>query len=177
MKIGTSKFSDVICSGINFRRVADTDLGVNGSPMTVFARDTREPSPIFDPVRATPEPASTTTLSRTDFDEAVRDALRNIGRIATLQTSPLLTLRQVRERGGGPDALRAVLTEAAALMRDHPRDVKQYRAVDRTYLRPAPTQERAAQLLGLPFTTYRRHLTQGVARIAETLWQRDQTHG
>jgi hypothetical protein len=164
-------------AGINFRRVADTNLGVNGSPMTVFARDTREPSPIFDPVRATPEPASATTLSRTDFDEAVRDALRNIGRIATLQTSPLLTLRQVRERGGGPDALRAVLTETAALMRDHPRDVKQYRAVDRTYLRPAPTQERAAQLLGLPFTTYRRHLTQGVATIAETLWQRDQAHG
>jgi hypothetical protein len=54
-----------------------------------------------------------------------------------------------------------------------PRDDKLLRAVDRTYLRPATTQEHAAELLGLPFSTYRRHLTQGVARIVADLWERE----
>jgi hypothetical protein len=73
-------------------------------------------------------------------------------------------------RGGGPDGLRAVLIEAAELLHGHPRDEKLFRAVDRTYLRPAPTQERAAELLGLPFSTYRRHRRDGLDRIVETLW-------
>jgi hypothetical protein len=45
------------------------------------------------------------------------------------------------------------------------------RAVERTYLRPAPNQEAAAELLGLPFSTYRRHLTQGVSRLVAHLWE------
>ncbi len=47
------------------------------------------------------------------------------------------------------------------------------RALDRTYLRPAPTQEAAADLLGLPFSTYRGHLTRGVERVVDWLWQRE----
>ena len=31
----------------------------------------------------------------------------------------------------------------------------------------------AAELLGLPFSTYRGHLTRGVERIVEWLWQRE----
>jgi hypothetical protein len=54
----------------------------------------------------------------------------------------------------------------------HPCDDKLFRAVDRTYLRPAATQERAAEALGLPFSTYRRHVTQGVDRIVS--WLGDQ---
>ena len=45
--------------------------------------------------------------------------------------------------------------------------------MERTYLRPAPTQEAAAELLGLPFSTYRRHLSQGVGRIVAWLWDRE----
>ena len=116
-------------------------------------------------------------LPRPEFDGAVRDAFRDLTRAGALQTNPLLALARVRDLGGGPAALRAVLTEAVEALREHPRDVKQYRAVDRTYLRPAPTQERAAELLGLPFTTYRRHLTQGVARVAQTLWQQEHPLG
>jgi hypothetical protein len=159
-------------AGINFRRVGGADLVLCGVSVAAFARDAREPSPVFDPVRAAHEPPSA-EMSRSEFDVAVRDALRNIGRVGTLGTSPLLAIREVRERGGSPEALRRVLTEAAEVMREHPRDIKQYRAVDRTYPRPAPTQELAAELLNLPFTTYRRHLTRGVARIAEALWQRE----
>ena len=44
------------------------------------------------------------------------------------------------------------------------------RAVDRTYVRAAATQEAAAEVLGLPFSTYRRHLAAGVERLTERLW-------
>ena len=47
------------------------------------------------------------------------------------------------------------------------------RALERTYLRPAPTQEAAAELLDLPFSTYRGHLTRGVERVVDWLWQRE----
>jgi hypothetical protein len=49
-------------------------------------------------------------------------------------------------------------------------------AVERTYVKPAASQEVAADLLGLPFSTYRRHLTQGVERIVAWLWERE-IHG
>jgi predicted DNA-binding protein (UPF0251 family) len=38
-------------------------------------------------------------------------------------------------------------------------------------LHPVPTQEQAAELLDLPFSTFRRHLKHGVTRVAEILWQ------
>jgi hypothetical protein len=53
------------------------------------------------------------------------------------------------------------------------RDDKQYRAVEQTYLRRTTTQEAAAARLGLPFSTYRRHLGQGVARIVNWCWERE----
>jgi hypothetical protein len=34
----------------------------------------------------------------------------------------------------------------------------------------------AAELLGLPFSTYRYHLAGGIARVTESLWQRE-LHG
>jgi hypothetical protein len=66
-----------------------------------------------------------------------------------------------------------VLRNAVATLRQHPRDDSLLRAVERTYLRPAATQEAAAAALGLPFSTYRRHLRQGVARIASWCWERE----
>ncbi len=44
-------------------------------------------------------------------------------------------------------------------------------AVYHPYLQPAPTQEQAAELLDVPFSTYRQHLKSGWQRIAEMLWQ------
>lgn len=66
-----------------------------------------------------------------------------------------------------------LLREAAEVLRADPRGEKLYRALDRTYLRPAETQERAAEVLGLPFSTYRRHLTRGVERVVTWLWERE----
>ena len=39
--------------------------------------------------------------------------------------------------------------------------------------KPAPTQEAAAELLGLPFSTYRGHLTRGLERVTDLLWERE----
>src|SRR5262249_49002794 len=50
-----------------------------------------------------------------------------------------------------------------------------YRVLDLTYFNPAPKQEAAADRLGLSFSTYRRHLTSGVDRLVEWLWQQEQT--
>ncbi|MEO3876306.1 hypothetical protein ABGB18_46720 [Nonomuraea sp. B12E4] len=36
-----------------------------------------------------------------------------------------------------------------------------------------PTQELAAERLGLPFTTYRRHLTAGIERVCADLWHQE----
>ena len=67
--------------------------------------------------------------------------------------------------------LQALIRETAAVLQASPRDAKLHRAPYHTYLQPAPTQERAAELLDLPFSTYRRHLMAGIAQITDTLWQ------
>ena len=73
------------------------DLLRQRPPMTVFARDTREPSPSSTRCG---RPGTCVDRRRcpTDFDGAVRDALRDLDRAATLQTSPLLTLAGSRTR-------------------------------------------------------------------------------
>jgi DNA-directed RNA polymerase specialized sigma24 family protein len=82
----------------------------------------------------------------------------------------------VRTRGAelpARDALRELLHEAIDALRADLRAEKLVRALECTYLRPAPTQEAAAELLGLPFSTYRGHLTRGLERVVDWLWQRE----
>jgi len=147
------------------------DLVIGSRRFTVFAHDFRQPHGRWDLLRP---PLRQPVPPPRPFQDAVRQALRDLGRDDLLGRNPLLGLRLVREAGGGPAALRAALADAAGVLHGGPRDEKLFRAVDRTYLRPAPTQERAAELLGLPFSTYRRHLAQGVARIAAQLWEREE---
>ena len=125
-------------------------------------------------------PPDVLVLSQADFTDAVRRALHDLHRADLLARSPLLRTRLLRERTGTTDPnaadLDALLRDAVATLRHHPRDDKLLRAVERTYLRPAATQEAAAAILGLPFSTYRRHLSQGVARIVSWCWERE-VHG
>ena len=109
----------------------------------------------------------------------MRQALRDYTRPDALATNPLLHSRlTVESAGGAPEAatLQARIREAAEQLRANPRDEKLYRAIHRTYLEPAATQELAAERLGLPFSSYRRHLTTGIARITASLWWRE-LHG
>ena len=116
-------------------------------------------------------------LSHPDFEAAVRQGFKDLRRSDLLARNPLLRTRLVADRAAagasGAAVLEAVLREAAATLARHPRDDKLLRAVDRTYLRPAATQEAAAAALGLPFSTYRRHLTQGMTRIVSVLWDQE----
>lgn len=170
-------------------RAAGADFTVGGRRFGLFAHDFR-----CTPVDAWLElvteralardfalrPASEPVvlpLAEDEFVDAVRQALRDLDRADLLARNPLLRSRLLVERAGDgePDAalLAEVLREAARSLARHPRDDKLLRALDRTYLRPAPTQERAAVLLGLPFSTYRRHLTAAVSRVAAWLWDRE----
>jgi hypothetical protein len=69
--------------------------------------------------------------------------------------------------------LRELILEAAHVLKSDPQADNQYRVLARTYLRPAPTQEKAAELLDLPFSTYRRYRDRAVEAITNSLWERD----
>jgi hypothetical protein len=76
-----------------------------------------------------------------------------------------------RSSGERSEILKSKIKEAAEALRIHPRDEKLFRSLDHTYFHPASTQEAAAEQLDLPFSTYRRHLTAGIQRLTELLWQ------
>ena len=54
-----------------------------------------------------------------------------------------------------------------------PRDRRLHRVLVRAYLAPAPTLERAAEVLELPYSTFRRLLATAVQRVATVLWHRE----
>lgn len=171
----------------DFRRVADPSLGL-------YAHDWRAVPPAAwlelmggrelatdlraeDLARATPP--ALLVLSRPDFAEAVKDALRDFQSLPALAGSPLLRSRLAAEAGGGAPAaseLQRLLRSAAEGLRGSPKGEKHFRALEATYFTPSPTQEQAAERLGLPFSTYRYHLARGIARLTEQLW-RDEVQG
>ncbi|MFY1653691.1 AAA family ATPase [Solwaraspora sp. WMMB762] len=119
-------------------------------------------------------------LSRPEFDAAVRSAMRAWRRPDALAANPLVRTRLVADRPDGDrpdgdpvDALRGVLGAALDGLRD---DVRSHRVLVTTFVHGTPTQEAAADRLGLPFSTYRRHLTRALDRISDALWHRE-LHG
>ena len=115
-------------------------------------------------------------LSQEEFTDAIRKALRHLSKHAELAANPLIRSRLLTGRADPVRALRELLEEAIRDLGGDPRAGKLHRALDLTYLRGAPTQEAAAERLGLSFTTYRRHLMAGIERICEDLWRRE-IHG
>jgi hypothetical protein len=69
--------------------------------------------------------------------------------------------------------LQGLIRRAAESLQASPREAKLYRALFHTYLQPAPTQEQAAEVLDLPFSTFRHHLKAGIARVTDILWQKE----
>lgn len=178
----------------DFGRAPGRELVEDGRAYALFAHDWRVRPPAAwlalmgdreialdddaPPARA-PAARGPVVLSQAEYADAVRHALRDLHRPGALAMSPLLRCRVVLDRTdpGDPVAsLRAAVREAVEELRADPRAEKAYRAVHRTYLEPAPTQERAAELLRLPFSTYRRQLGVGVERVVESLWRRE-LHG
>jgi hypothetical protein len=114
----------------------------------------------------TPAKPELAVLSRAEFDEAVRDALRCADDPVRLARNPLSRSNLV---AGHDTTLRRVLAEAVDALRVG----RQHVAVSATYLGGPTTQEASAERLGLPLSTYRRHLAQGVAALCDALWERE----
>lgn len=107
-------------------------------------------------------------LGRDEFDQAVRMALSVLRRPDRLADSPLLGSGLVQRPDAGE--LAAVLTGTIERLADEPKGAEHRRVLERTYLHGAPSQEVAADLLDLPFSTYRRHLALAVQRLCDVLW-------
>ncbi len=119
-------------------------------------------------------------LSHADFQEAAKEALKAFNFPDRLQGNPLVRSRLAIAEAGlsanpseRANSLRQIMLQAAGSLLGSPRTAKFYRALDLTYFHPLETQEIAAEKLDLPFSTYRRHLKDGIALLTEQLWQRE----
>ncbi|MFN8549205.1 MAG: ATP-binding protein [Candidatus Eisenbacteria bacterium] len=173
--------------------VPEAGFEVGGKNYGVFTHDWRRVPPVAwlallgerelgmpsDP-SVTQRAETLLVLSREEFEAAVKEALKVFTQPDALKQSPLLRTRLVVEKAGATagrgeraDAFREVIKEVAQAMKASPKDLKLLRPVHYTYLAPLDTQELAAERLGLPWSTFRRHLAAGVLRVAELLWQRE----
>jgi hypothetical protein len=177
----------------DIQRLPSADFTVDGHTYGMFGHDWRVRPPLawlelmaereiaaVPQLASVPAPASepVLVLSQEEFGSAVRDALRGFTQPAALHGNPLLRSRLVVGDAGAPEAariqkLRELISQAAESLRASPRTDKLYRALDKTYFHPAPTQEVAAELLDVPFSTYRRHLKSGMDALVENLWQQE----
>jgi hypothetical protein len=105
-------------------------------------------------------------LDRGTFGAAVRAALADLHRPDRLATN-LLTSSSLAE---GPGSLRAAIEAAIDRLRDEPKSAGLSAVLSRTFVRAAPTQEAAAEVLGLPFSTYRRHRALAIEQLTDLLW-------
>jgi hypothetical protein len=175
-------------------RLPEADFTVGGQSYGVYGHDWRVVSPIAwqqllaqREIDASVEIASPDlinqpklVLSQSEFVEAVQDTLRNFTHPSTLYNNPLVRIRLIEEQVATKTSmsqritmLQTLIKQATESLKSSPQTQKLYRAVYNTYLVPAQTQEKAAELLDLPFSTYRRHLKTGVTTIAEILWQQE----
>jgi hypothetical protein len=107
-------------------------------------------------------------LDRASFAAAVRAALPDLNRPDRLAGNPLMGSALA-----GPDGverLRDTIVRAVDQLGGEPRGDVLRSVLRRTYVRAAATQEAAAEVLGLPFSTYRRHLARALDDLVDVLW-------
>ncbi len=166
---------------LGFARIADVDVA--GLPVAVFAMDWRRlPVDAWLAMMADRELSGTggpppsellrpRPLSREQFGAAVQSGLRDLHDPNRLADNPLIGSRLVADgEGSAPERLRATLERGAERLADRPRSAELARVLEHTYLHTAATQERAAEALDLPFSTYRRHLAKAVVELTDQLW-------
>jgi len=180
----------------DFQRAPQADFHVGGRVYGVFCHDWRIRPPLAwldllaeREIAAAPQEVALVrqtqpllVLSQEEFRNAVRDALRAFSQPAELAGNPLLRSRVMLEVGASApekddlQKFRSLLVQTAETLRASPRTEKFYCALEKTYFHPAPSQEIAAELLDLPFSTYRRHLKAGINHIIGALWQKEIGH-
>jgi hypothetical protein len=131
------------------------------------------------PVEPTATPAAVAdhaAPSRT-YVNAVRDALRHLHEVSRLSSNPLIDARVVSARfvvgaseGGRVRVLQQLLTELVRDLGNHSTTTFWHRALHHTYIAPADTQLRAAELSRTSYGSYRRFVSRGVSEIAMRLW-------
>ena len=173
----------------DFVHVPEADYQVDGKRYVAFAHDWRRVG-VADWLELTAArelgeqvtvtaPETAAMLSHEEFAASVKEALRALHQPHALLRNPLMASSMVqgtlREHPDDrPDqVLRGLILDAAQVVKSDPRAETQYRVLDRTYLRPAPSQEKAAELLDLPFSTYRRYRDRGIEAITDWLWEQD----
>lgn len=172
---------------LDLTRLEEAAFEVDGRRYGVYGHDWRQRPPTawldllaerevsLEPLAASGTTAPVAVLGEEEFASAVRDALKNLRRPGALHRNPLLRSRLVSEHSEEDrlSKLKAEISAAIASLKDSPRDAKLHRALHHTFVQPAPTQEQAARLLDLPFSTYRRHLKAGTKRVADILWEKE----
>ncbi|WP_030908001.1 ATP-binding protein [Streptomyces sp. NRRL F-5126] len=154
------------------RRALSTDEVLSRMRQMTYAPDERRPADGRRPA------GPGQSMARPDFDAAVRDALRSWHRPDALAANPLA--RGGPHAAGGADraeSLRGLLARAVDRLRGDRQGDKLHRAVSAAFFEGPVTQEAAAERLGIPFSTYRRHLARGLARVCELLWHGDARPG
>lgn len=159
------------------------ELELGGNPVTLFGWDRRRfPASAFFEMMATRELTGETgppppnlmrpaPLSKVAFDAAVRSALRQLTRTGGLAESPLLTTALVDDAADDPPGdLAKLLRQSIAGLADERGGTEHRRVLERTFVSGVSSQEGAAEVLDLPFSTYRRHLARATDRLVEVLW-------
>lgn len=193
MVVPDTEYWDDLFHYVNYYRVANVAVPIGDRVYSLYAHDWRRETVMqFDEVltrressvdRYLDSPATVPqeiVLSRPEFDNAVRQALRTALTPARLELNPLLRSRLVLQARGNDapaERLCGLLREATESLRSNARTVRYYRALHRTYLDPAPSQEQAAEDLDLPFSSYRRYLTTGLRMVTDSLWHREMQAG
>ncbi|RMG98196.1 MAG: ATP-binding protein [Chloroflexi bacterium] len=169
----------------------EANFETDGHQFGVYGHDWRAVPPISwlnlmaerevtttSPKNSPQSPEPLIILSQSNFAKAIRNALRDFHDTTALTQNPLLHSQLVVKQAGGQKdtdvlvhTLQSLIQETAASLQQTPRQAKFFRALHHTYFQPAPTQEKAAEVLDLPFSTYRRHLRSGIQYITERLWE------
>jgi hypothetical protein len=110
-------------------------------------------------------------LDRVRFTAAVRSALQNLHRPDQLAMNPLIgSALAATASGSDTNQLRATIEDAVARLGNQPKGDQLRAVLHRTYLRAAPTQEAAAEVLNLSLSTYRRYLANALEQLTDVLW-------
>jgi hypothetical protein len=166
-----------------FTRLVDIDIDVGGLRHVAYGIDWRR-VPVdawLDLMRERahsgetgPPPAALLRpppLDRARFAAAVKTALQTLHRPDRLATNPLLgSALATTTTGPTAEQLRATIDDAVTYLGNQPKGDQLRAVLHRTYLRPAPTQEAAAQVLDLPLSSYRRYLAKALDQLTDLLW-------